>query len=444
MNPSLVPDPAHVAVLIGTAVVAVLCIGIGVWVGAKRAETALIAGWGSAGLATVAAGTLTSIGLSSVMIALAAIGAGGLVRIAVSVRRGTMVFQSGTMGRVAVLAVPLVACSAGMDTIGWDDFSHWLPNLTYLCMHDHFPTLAQPNGSEHAGYPYALALPGFAIFLFSGRVPENAALSWNLIAMLCAAASIATIVMQRLAEVFPEQARSRSLAWAGAAIGLLFAGLAGPTFVPKIFFSNMADAATGSVLAVLLSIVFEWANFAATRRARTALAIIFAFGCVALIDLRQANGALFGLMILGCALAAWKQKPRAGAAELQALAIVLLLSLGVAALWGHYAARQIPGGEFVIMPFAAWRWTLLPQTFGSIARVMLSKPGLFLLTLYLAVRGAACLACRRSADPAGARGGHRRGDDIERHDGLPDVHLSRGEFQHRGSRRGGLVLALYE
>jgi hypothetical protein len=263
-------------------------------------------------------------------------------------------------------------------------------------MHNHFPTLAQPNGSEHAGYPYALALPGFAIFLISGRVPETAALSWNLIAMLCAAASIATIVTQRLAAVFPEQARTRSLAWTGAATGLLLGGLAGPSFVPKIFFSNMADAATGSVLAVLLSIVFEWANPTANQRARTALAITFAFGCVALIDLRQANGALFGLMILGCAVAAWKQRPGAGAPELRALAIVLLLSLGVAELWGHYAARQIPGGQFSIMPLAEWRWMLLPHTLGSIARVMLSKPGLFVLIFYLSIR---TLLALRAADP---------------------------------------------
>src|ERR1700733_3056146 len=112
MNPSLVPDIAHMGVLIGTLVVAMLCIGIGVWVGARRAETALIAGWGAAGLATVMAGTLTNIGLSFVMIALAAVGAAGLVRLAISVRRGTMLFQAGAMGCVAVLTLPLVACSA--------------------------------------------------------------------------------------------------------------------------------------------------------------------------------------------------------------------------------------------------------------------------------------------------------------------------------------------
>jgi hypothetical protein len=402
MNPSLVPDLAQVTVLLDVVVVAMVCIGIGVWTGARRAETALIAGWGVGGFATVVAGTLTGIGLSFVLVALAAIGAAGLMRVAISVRRGTMVFEAGLMGRAGILALPFVASAASVEPIGWDDFSHWLPNLSYLCIHDHFPTLAQPNGSEHAGYPYALALPGFAIFLLSGRVAENAALLWNLIAMLCAAASIAAIIVQRLPAVYPEQAQARSLAWIGAAIGLLFAGLASPTFVPKIFFSNMADAATGSVLAVLLSVVSEWANAAGDRRATSALAFTFAFACVALVDLRQANTALFGLLILGCAVVAWKQRPRPGAPEAQALAIVLSLALCASLLWGHYAAVQIPGGQFSIIPLAEWRWGLLPSILGSIARVVFSKPGLFVLIAYLGIRAALALRTADRLTPPGS------------------------------------------
>ena len=48
------------------------------------------------------------------------------------------------------------------EQIAWDDFTHWLPNLAYLCVYDHFPTLAEPSLSKHAAYPYGLALPGFA------------------------------------------------------------------------------------------------------------------------------------------------------------------------------------------------------------------------------------------------------------------------------------------
>jgi hypothetical protein len=48
------------------------------------------------------------------------------------------------------------------------------------------------------------------------------------------------------------------------------------------------------------------------------------------------------------------------------------------------------------MPLAEWRWRLLPHILGSIARVMLSKPGLFVLIAYLGIR---TLLALRAADP---------------------------------------------
>ncbi len=380
MNPSLIPDLAQLTALIGSVIVALLCIGVGVWTGARRAETALIAGWGVAGFATVVAGTLTSIGLSVVMMVLAVAGALGLVRAGMRSRSERADFQFGPLLRVAVLALPFAAGIAGVETVGWDDFTHWLPNLAYLCVHDHFPSLAHPSGSYHAGYPYGIGLPGFGIFLVTGRVPETATIFWNLIVMLCAAACVAGMIGQRLPDVW--SSRSRSLDWISAAIGLLVAGMACPTFVPKIFLSNMADAATGSVLAVLLSILAEETG---ARDGRIGRALAFAFGCVALLNLRQANGALFGLLLIGAGLAVWRHRRESKPAQLWPFGLTLVLPVGVLILWGHYASAQIPGGEFIIMPFSEWRWGLLPTTLVSIGRVMLSKVGLFALIAYLAI-----------------------------------------------------------
>src|SRR5271157_1181239 len=144
MHPSLIPDVAQLTALISCVLVALLCIGLGVWTGARRAETALIAGWGVAGFATVVAGTLTSIGLSRVMAVLAVAGAFGLVRAAMRLRSRRACFQIAELLHVVVLALPFAAGIAGVEVVGWDDFSHWLPNLTYLCVHDHFPSLVHP------------------------------------------------------------------------------------------------------------------------------------------------------------------------------------------------------------------------------------------------------------------------------------------------------------
>jgi hypothetical protein len=386
MTLSLVPDIADLSVLLCVCGVAVLCAGLGIWTGARRVETALIAGWGVAGLATVAAGTLTGLGLSNVMAALALGGGAGLVKIGIDASKGRVPPHSKMAARVALLALPLIACIASMQTIGWDDFGHWLPNLAYLCENDHFPTLALPGGSGHAAYPYGLALPGFAVFLVLGRVPDNAALFWNVIVMLAAGASIATLLAHRLAFYSPADRRSTN--WACASIGLLLAGLACPSFVPKIFFSNMADPSTGAVLAVLGSMLFDWVDARDDRGRRISLAVVFAFGCIAFIDLRQANAALFGLLVLGCCLAGWRHRTAMGAGAGPSLAIAVLPPLIVLQLWGHYTATQIPGGQFEFLPFAVWRWSDFPTTLYNMLRVMVAKAGLFASILALTIRAA--------------------------------------------------------
>src|SRR5262249_44892322 len=173
--------------------------------------------------------------------------------------------------------------------------------------------------------------------------------------------------------------------WSCAALGLLFAGLAAPSFVAKIVFTNMADCATGAVLAVLLGIFADWV---ATPAHRTCRALVFAFGCVALLNLRQANGALYGLLILGALLSAAtnRRQMRAGAGF--ALLSAIVLPFAATLLWSRYAKAQIPGGDFSIMPLAAWRWPMLPGIAGSMLKVMLSKIGLFGLIRALIIRAA--------------------------------------------------------
>ena len=80
MSPSLWPDLAHLPVWAVVVCIALVCIGIGSWVGARRAETALVAGWGVAGAATAIVGTLLMSGLGWVMLALGVAGVLGLFR----------------------------------------------------------------------------------------------------------------------------------------------------------------------------------------------------------------------------------------------------------------------------------------------------------------------------------------------------------------------------
>jgi hypothetical protein len=173
---------------------------------------------------------------------------------------------------------------------------------------------------------------------------------------------------------------------------LLLAGLACPTFVPKIFFSNMADAATASVLAVMGALVFQWWNdVGSSSRAR--LAFAFALCGAVLMDLRQANVALFLLMVLGAGLGMVWQGGRRGVGAWSTALIALPAPLLTWALWGHYTATEIPGGEMPVLPFAHWHWAEFPSALANMGRVALAKTGLFSIIVALSVR--ALLALRR-------------------------------------------------
>jgi hypothetical protein len=173
---------------------------------------------------------------------------------------------------------------------------------------------------------------------------------------------------------------------------LLLAGLACPTFVPKIFFSNMADAATASVLAVMGALVFQWWNDAgSTGRAR--LAFAFALCGAVLMDLRQANVALFLLMVLGAGLGMVWQGGRRGVAAWSTAIIALPVPLLTWMLWSRYTAAEIPGGEMPVLPFAHWHWAEFPSALANIGHVVLTKTGLFSIIAALSIR--ALLALRR-------------------------------------------------
>ncbi len=400
MSPSLLPDLAHLPVLAVLIAVALLCIGIGMWFGARSAETALIAGWGVAGAATVVVGTVTAIPMSWAMLLLGVIGIAGIGRMIAGALRAQPIMQFGMAGRVGLLALPLAAGLESMDATGWDDFSHWLPNLAYLCIHSHFPTLAEPSASIHPAYPYGLALPGYAYFLLLGSVRDNAAIIWNLIMLVAAGAAVATLLLTRLQRGFPEPAAGRALPWATAAIGLLVAGLACPSFVAKIVFSNMADGTTAAVLAVLGLLVFEWVSAIrdADPRRRNRIALVLAFASVALIDLRQANAALLAWLVFGCLLAGCLRRPRFGVGDLASLAIVVLLPLVIWSLWNRYAVHQMPGGQFAFLPYSDWHFAEFPDTLCNILHVMLTKGGLFALILLICIRAALTFRARDELD----------------------------------------------
>lgn len=199
-------------VLLGTLLLAAALAGLGRLArprgGAPFADIA--AGLGLYGLASL---VLVRLGLA-LSHAVAGILVAGLVSWLAGLRRG---LPGGFGARVALLHLPLVALAAAIPLVGWDDFSHWLPNALFMLRWDAFPGPGlPPPESYHGTYPPGAALVTFGVSLV-GRV------LLGLEAIPETAAPVMTVILfGTLAAGLGDAMRERGVTpWAGAALALL-------------------------------------------------------------------------------------------------------------------------------------------------------------------------------------------------------------------------------
>jgi hypothetical protein len=384
----LLPTADNLLVLLAVLGVAAACSGLGVWAGARRPSHALVAGWGVVGCVTVVVGTLTPIPLHWVLAVLALVGIAGLARgVRIGFDAGALAFEA----RVLALLVPLLLLVAGMEPTQFDEFSHWLPNVAHLVLHDRFPTAEVPNLFSHwPAYPYGLPLVGYSVSLLVGRLAESAGIVWNVLLLAAAGATLARMVALRDVVDGPTSAPKRSLGWAMAALAALVGGLAAPGFVAKLAFTNYTNSASAVVIAVVCALAIE-GIFGPPERRRAALAAS-GWAAAALVNLRQDTLVLFVLLLVGLAMAVMLAKRQVVRDLRLGHALVLAPPFLTTLLWRLHCAAEMPAGSFSFLPLADWRWDTLPQTLLAIFGIMLNKGGFFLPALLVVLAALVGLA----------------------------------------------------
>lgn len=379
MIPTLLPTLSDLNRAASIGVILLLTIGLGLLIGARRLETGFFTGWGAAAFVTVIIGTETRIPLSDVMVALGGAGAVGWLRPPVLLGGKAADADPWPFLRVLLLSVPFLFLVLGLRETAWDSFAQWVPNLLYLCRHAHFPTRLAPDTiSSRAGYPYALALPGYAVRLLGNRDAIDVAPIWNLIACLAAGGGLARLLGRTVSP-------GRRARWSAAAIGALACGIAGPAFIPKIVLSNLADGPTAAAFGMLVLLVFDLFD-PEVRRDRTRILIEFASIGALLLFLRQANAALMVIAAFGILVAltsGWRireMQPNMG------MMIALLPAAIVWYLWSSYVSVQIPSGRFVLLPPHSWHWALFPDTARQMLAVLTHKIGFTAVALAIGAR----------------------------------------------------------
>ena len=381
-----VPSLTQLAVAAATLAVAAVCVGLGQLVGARRPSIALVAGWGVGGLAIVVANTIASV---PIPLAMAVIGVVGLVGLVLVIQGAFDEESWESAGRTLLLSLPFLWIAASITPAGYDDYSHWLPNLGYLYLHGHFPTLAEPNAvSVRPGYPYGLALIGLAASLLAQRLAEGAGILWNALllvafANLCGDV-IATQVRLRRGSDYLRNPLTSTDAWAIAALGVLAAIMLSPSFVPRLFLSNYGDGPVASVIGVVTGAVMLWVSTepkASGFEGRLLLVAAAGLCCAALVDIRQDSLPMFTLLFVAAVATTPLERQLDRQIRPGMLLLLLPAPLLVALIWREYQVTEIPGGAFSVLPFGAWHWGEMPSALWRMLLVAISKAGHFGLLL---------------------------------------------------------------
>ncbi len=292
-------------------------------------------------------------------------------------RKGGGLLAPG-LGRLVLLALPLLLMVSAMRASQWDEFSHWLFSARYLLENDGFPGHNMPKSlASFPAYPYSWPLVSFLSGKLAGHFIEQAGAISNLVLLIAYA-----LVILRLAR---GDDGSTAPPWHILGLGLLGVTILNPTFVEKLVFTAYADLPTGILVGVGGALGWRIGESLRKQDGSAARSYALRMGLVLalLVSVKQANLAL-ALLLVG---AAFLLILRDGQIFTKDAALSLLITLSLPALmylsWRYHVSRELVGQEFIIRPFDQWSINLIPAILARMASVAAKKGVFFILMLIL-------------------------------------------------------------
>jgi hypothetical protein len=343
--------------------------------GAARLEVALVAGWGAAALVLTLWGVATQASLRGPGYALIVLGLAAL-RLP---RLGLRGPEWRSLGRVAVLAVPLLAVMASARPSGPDTFLNILPNAAYLWDHASFPGVGRAiDHSYFPAAPYNLQIAGFIAGLVDPSFPANALIAFNLVLQL----AVGLLLARLIAGVEDDVGAVPS--WGATALGMLLATALNPGFDPRFDLAGYGEAGVTVTFGVSL-----WLTARVIGQAGGAEMRLLALALAALVGIKQDGVVLVAALLVPAALLAL-----AGPSKGRTIAALSVAAVPAALLylaWHWYAAAQLPGGEWAVMPRNQWQFDAVPLVLGSMLHTMAQK-----ILFYAVLAGAIVAAVWRA------------------------------------------------
>lgn len=349
----LIPSALDLATWAGVVFAALAFLGFGRLLSAGRAlpEAALVAGWGGAAALLTLWGALTTVSLRGPAIAIVLLGGLGLVLPRVRLTGG----EWRSVGRLIILALPLLALLASARPSLPDTFLNLLPNAAYLYDHGIFPGDARAAAYSYLpGAPYNLQLAGFVAALVTPGFPASALIGFNLLLQLAAGLLLARLVCGS------EETAHASPSWTASALGLLLAMALNPGFVPRYHLSSYSEPSVTVSLAFAGWLAARLIDRAAAKRSLGMTAWLLALTLAALVNIKQDSVALAAAVVISAAALALIGPGAERRRGLAALALSALPAVGLYFLWRWYVLAHFAVGELKPMPVAQWQFGALP------------------------------------------------------------------------------------
>jgi hypothetical protein len=332
-------------------------------------ELQLFAGWGAFCLVLTLWGVATQASMIWPSLAFLLLAA---IALALPSLRPTRDDAVGVL-RVLVLALPIWAIMAAAQPALPDTFTNFLPNAVYLFDHGFFPADDRARAfATWPAFPYNQPLATYLATLVLPQYPPGALIHFNILLQVMVGLLFARMLRPRDADF------AAAPSWASCAGGLLLVMALNPGFVPRIDFTAYAEPAltvgvciVGFLAARILAALVA-GDDAALRRDR----VLLALSLVALVGIKQVGVVLaFGLM-LGMAALVLADRRIDRIRGLMLIVTTALPALVLYAAWRWYVLGHFAfGRELELLPQAAWRFDILPQTMrhiiGAIAEIPL-------------------------------------------------------------------------
>ena len=354
-------------------------------------EVALIAGWGAVSLVLTLWGVSTQETMripAAILVGLAAVGT--------VLPRGRLAEPDLiAIGRLMLVAVPLIAVLAAAWPSGPDTFTNQLPNAAYLYDYGEFPAKDRPPMlALWPAFPYNLQLAAFLPALLVPHFPPNVLTHVNLLLQLTFALLLARSLRG------PQTLSGTAPSWGAIGGAVLLTTFLNPGFAPAVQFSGYGDPAIAVALAFAAwqaeRLLAALAGDRSAAEERMGLVMMLLAGAA----IKQVSIFLMG-SVVGVAFLLGAFDKRIGPARaFGSFVAAFLPALLLVGVWRFYAQTHFqPDDQLRFLPFDQWSFANVPAIFSNMAfRIWERLP--FFLLLYGVSLSAIPLVLKRGLTPA--------------------------------------------